>query len=185
METSEMQLGEVLEFWFGELSQEDWFNGGETVDAKIRERFRDVHQSVAANEYWKYRTSPESFLAEVIVLDQFSRNMFRNDARSFAYDGQALALTQQAIIAGYDQELPPEQRAFLYLPFMHSESPVIHLEALRLFEALGSEEHLKYEKIHKDIIDQFGRYPHRNKVLGRPSTEEEVEYLRTNQESFF
>lgn len=185
METNELQLGEVLEFWFGELTKEDWFSGGEEIDTKIRERFAEIHQAVAANEYWKYRTSPESFLAEVIVLDQFSRNMFRNEARAYAYDGQALALAQQAIAAGYDQELPPEQRAFLYLPFMHSESPVIHLEALRLFESLGNEEHLKFEKIHKDIIDRFGRYPHRNGVLGRPSTEEEKEYLASNDEAFF
>ena len=179
------KLSRVLEFWFEELDHTDWFNGGKELDKQIRERFLDTHHSVAAGEYWKYRTSPESLLAEVIVLDQFSRNIFRNTSEMFAYDHMALTLAQQAIIAGYDQELPVAQRAFLYLPFMHSESPVIHLEALRLFEGLGSDEHLKYEKIHKDIIDRFGRYPHRNRVLGRPNTAEENEYLETNQEDFF
>jgi uncharacterized protein (DUF924 family) len=183
--TNEVQLGEVLEFWFGELTMKEWFGGGAELDGRIRERFAEVHRAVAAGEYWKYRTSPESFLAEVIVLDQFSRNMFRGEARAYAYDGQALAIAQQAIMAGYDQELPPEQRAFLYLPFMHSESALMHVEAMRLFEALGSEEHLKYEKIHKDIIDRFGRYPHRNDVLGRESTEAEKEYLANNHEAFF
>jgi uncharacterized protein (DUF924 family) len=185
MKTNELQLGEVLEFWFGELTKEEWFGGGVALDARIRERFTDMHTAVAAGEYWKYRTSPESFLAEVIVLDQFSRNMFRNTPEAFAYDRMALTLAQQAIMASYDQELPPDQRTFLYLPFMHSESSLIHVEAVRLFESLGSEKHLKFEKIHKDIIDRFGRYPHRNEVLGRASTEEEKTYLANTHESFF
>jgi uncharacterized protein (DUF924 family) len=185
MKTNELQLGEVLEFWFEELTKKEWFGGGPELDELICKRFASVHAAVAAGEYWKYRSTPESFLAEVIVLDQFSRNMFRDTPEMFAYDPMALTLAQQAILAGYDTELPPEQRAFLYLPFMHSESPLMHIEAMRLFEALGSDEHLKYEKIHKDIIDRFGRYPHRNETLGRKSTAEEKEYLANNDESFF
>ena len=185
MENSELKLGGVLDFWFGELSEKDWFSGSEALDATIIERFAEVHQAVAAGEYWMYRTTGESMLAEVIVLDQFSRQLFRGSAQAFAYDGLALALAQQAIATGHDTDLTDEETMFLYMPFMHSESKEIHSEALVLFESLGMEEALKYEKIHKDIIDQFGRYPHRNKVLGRTSTPEEIEYLANNQEDFF
>lgn len=185
MEYGDFKLGDVLEFWFEELEPKDWFSGGEALDQKIKERFDGVHAAVAAGEYWKFRTTPDSFLAEVIVLDQFSRNMFRDTPEAFSYDGQALALAQQAIAAGLDTKLAPEERQFLYMPFMHSESKMIHVDALRLFESLGKEENLKFEKIHKDIIDQFGRYPHRNKVLGRETTPEEIKYLTNNQESFF
>lgn len=185
MENNELKLGDVMEFWFEELSPKDWFAGGAELDQKIKDRFTDVHASVAAGEYWKYRTTPDSYLAEVIVLDQFSRNMFRGSSEAFAYDAQALTIAQQAIAAGLDTKLPVEERQFLYMPFMHSESKHIHIDALRLFESLGREENLKFEIIHKDIIDQFGRYPHRNEVLGRESTSAEIEYLANNQESFF
>lgn len=174
-----------MEFWFEELSPADWFKGGAELDQKIRDRFLDVHESVAAGEYWKYRSTPDSYLAEVIVLDQFSRNIFRDSAQAFAYDAQALAIAQQAVAAGLDTKLKPEERQFLYMPFMHSESKHIHTDSLNLFESLGNENNLKYEQIHKSIIDQFGRYPHRNKVLGRESTPEEITYLAENQESFF
>jgi uncharacterized protein (DUF924 family) len=185
METNELKLGTVLDFWFGELSEADWFAGSTELDETIRTRFAGIHAAVAAGEYWKYRTGGKSLLAEVIVLDQFSRQMFRDTARAFAYDGQALALAQQAVAAGHDTQLNESERMFLYMPFMHSESSEIHHEAVRLFESLGKAEPLKYEKIHKDIIDQFGRYPHRNKTLGRKSTLEEIEYLENNQEDFF
>lgn len=185
MEHRDFKLGDILEFWFEELDPADWFSGGAELDQKICERFGAVHTAVAAGEYWKFRTTPDSFLAEVIVLDQFSRNMFRDTPTAFTYDGQALVLAQQAIAAGLDTKLVPEERQFLYMPFMHSESREIHVDALRLFESLGNEESTKFEKIHKDIIDQFGRYPHRNKVLGRETTPEEITYLTNNQEIFF
>lgn len=185
MENNELKLGSVLDFWFEELSPEDWFTGSAELDETIRARFDDLHTAVAANEYWKFRTTGKSLLAEVLVLDQFSRNMFRDTPQAFAFDGQALALAQQAIASGLDKDLSDDERMFLYMPFMHSESRVIHLEADPLFESLGKAETLKYEKIHKDIIDQFGRYPHRNKILGRDSTPQEIEYLENNQESFF
>jgi len=185
MKYKDLKLGGVLEFWFEELGSEDWFAGGEQLDTQISKRFFDVHQAVAAGEYWKDRTSGEAYLAEVIVLDQFSRNMFRGTAKAFAYDGQALILAQQAIIAGVDTKLNTSQRQFLYMPFMHSESAVIHEEAAILFASLSNEEALQFEKIHKDIIDRFGRYPHRNQVLGRESTPEEKVYLENNHEAFF
>ena len=178
-------LGDVLQFWFEELKSQDWFAGGEELDAQIKERFSDTHLQVAAGEYWENRTNPYAYLSEVIVLDQFSRQMFRGTAQAFAYDHLALALAQHAIVSGYDQQLDTDERMFLYMPFMHSESKLIHEQAVPLFESLGNSETLKYEHIHKDIIDQFGRYPHRNETLGRESTVEEKDYLANNQESFF
>mgnify|MGYP000848083764 CR=1 FL=1 len=185
MKYEQLKLGEVLRFWFEELTPEQWFAGGEELDQRIKERFSDIHAQVAAGEFWQYRTEPHSYLAEVIVLDQFSRQMFRGSAHAFAYDHMALALSQHAIAAGFDQKLDQAERQFLYMPFMHSESKLIHAAAVSLFESLGEPEVLKYEHIHKDIIDQFGRYPHRNETLGRESTAEETDYLTNNQEAFF
>ncbi|MFI7918815.1 DUF924 family protein, partial [Acinetobacter baumannii] len=116
---------------------------------------------------WSWRKTPEGRLAEIIVLDQFSRNIYRDQPESFAYDGLALALSQEAISLQLDAQLNPEQRSFLYMPFMHSESKLIHEFALKLFQRLGNEINLSFEKKHKVIIDRFGRYPHRNAILGR------------------
>jgi len=175
----------VIEYWFGELTPEDWFSGAKEVDKEIIRRFGELHGKVAANEFWKYRVQPLSLLAEVLVLDQFSRQLYRGSGQAYVYDGQALALAQQAIAGGFDNDFSQVQKQFLYMPFMHSESKVIHVEAMPLFESLGDKESLKFEKIHKDIIDRFGRYPHRNERLGRASTKEELEYLAENQEAFF
>jgi uncharacterized protein (DUF924 family) len=175
----------VLTFWFSELSEEQWFHGGPAVDSLLKERFTTVHTAVAANEHWQWRETVRGALAEVLVLDQFSRNLFRGTPRAFAADAQALALAQVAVARGFDQVVSERERPFFYMPYMHSESAVIHEEAVRLFESLGSEEHLKFEHIHKDIIDRFGRYPHRNEVLNRVPTPEEEEYLNTNDEVFF
>jgi uncharacterized protein (DUF924 family) len=185
MKYKQLKLGEVLQFWFEELTEKDWFAGAEELDTEIKKRFTDIHMQVAAGEFWKFRIDAYSFLAEVIVLDQFSRQLFRETSDAFAFDGQALVLAQQAIATGYDKELTTDERMFLYLPFMHSESKKIHDEALVLFESLGNQEALKFEQIHKDIIDQFGRYPHRNQVLGRESTAQEIKYLDNTQEAFF
>jgi len=185
MTHSESHLHEVFTFWFEELTPEDWFAGGEELDATIRERFQELHTQVAANEFWRLRSDARMLLAEVIALDQFSRQIYRDQGQAFAYDGHALALAQQAIEMGYAADYTNVEKQFLYMPFMHSESPAVHVDALLLFETLGNEEALKFEHIHKDIIDQFGRYPHRNEVLGRKSTPEEEVYLANNQEAFF
>ena len=124
------------------------------------------------------RASPEGQLAEILVLDQFSRNMFRDDSRAFAQDVLALVLAQEAVRSGADQSLSPTERAFLYMPYMHSESAAIHVEAVRLFDQPGLKGNLEFEHRHKAIIDRFGRYPHRNAVLGRDSTAEEREFLK-------
>ena len=176
---------DILSFWFTELSPEEWFHGGAAVDQVIRDRFVAVHQAVAAGECWEWRDTPTGVLAEIIVLDQFSRNIYRGKADAFGCDGQALLLAQVAVGRGYDAQVSEIERPFFYLPYMHSESAVIHTEALRLFTALGSEEHLKFEHIHKDIIDRFGRYPHRNAVLGRTSTAAEEAFLAETDYSFY
>ncbi|EAO7613966.1 DUF924 domain-containing protein, partial [Salmonella enterica] len=131
-----------------------------------------------------WRKTAEGRLAEIIVLDQFSRNLFRDSPQAFAQDSLALALAQEAISLNLDQQLSPEQRAFLYMPFMHSESKLIHEFALKLFQRLGNPTNLEFEKKHKVIIDRFGRYPHRNQILGRESTDEELTFLTQPDSSF-
>jgi len=179
-------LEAVLTFWFEELTPKDWFSGGQQIDEVIINRFSELHTKVAAGEYWRERAEPKLALAEVIVLDQFSRNLFRGTAKAYAHDGQALIIAQSLVARGeYIHILSAAEQQFLYLPFMHSESRMIHKEALNLFKALGNAEALRYEEVHKDIIDRFGRYPHRNAVLGRDSTPEEIDYLANNKEDFF
>ena len=135
-------------------------------------------------ELWTWRETAEGRLAEIIVLDQFSRNLFRDHPASFAQDPLALSLAQEAVRLGLDQQLAPDQRCFMYMPFMHSESKIIHAQALQLFEALGNPMNLDFELKHKTIIDRFGRYPHRNQILERESTPEEVEFLTQPNSSF-
>ena len=135
-------------------------------------------------ELWTWRETAEGRLAEIIVLDQFSRNLFRDHPASFAQDPLALSLAQEAVRLDLDQQLAPDQRCFMYMPFMHSESKIIHAQALQLFEALGNPMNLDFELKHKTIIDRFGRYPHRNQILERDSTPEEVEFLTQPNSSF-
>lgn len=176
--------GDILDFWFGELTPEQWYKASETLDAEIALRFSGVHAAAARCELSAWRETPEGRLAEIIVLDQFSRNIHRGTAAAFAQDALALALAQEAMRSGADAALPAAQRAFLYLPFMHSESALIHEAALLLFDQPGLENNLNFERQHKAIIDRFGRYPHRNAVLGRVSTAEEVAFLATPGSSF-
>ncbi|MEM7083998.1 MAG: DUF924 family protein [Pseudomonadota bacterium] len=170
----------VLNFWFDELTPRDWYRKSDELDSTIRQRFAGLHAQVAAGETWLWRQQPSGRLAEVIVLDQFSRNMFRNTPAAFAYDNMALALAQEAVAGGADSALETPQRAFLYLPYMHSESAVVHEQAMSLFATLDSGNNLEYEIRHKAIIDQFGRYPYRNAILGRDSTAAERKWMETN-----
>jgi uncharacterized protein (DUF924 family) len=174
----------VLDFWFEELGSDDWFAQSDDVDALVRTRFEATHSAACACELSGWRVDGAGRLAEIIVLDQFSRNLFRDDARAYAADIVALALSQEAIDGGFDQALPVHQRAFLYMPFMHSESTLIHSRAEQLFSAPGLEFNLEFERKHKAIIDRFGRYPHRNAVLGRVSNEAEIAFLREPESKF-
>ncbi len=175
---------EVLSFWFTELSQEDWFRQSDEVDRTITERFRSTWESAAALECAHWRENIHGRLAEIIVLDQFPRNMFRGSGRSFKTDALALALSQEAIKAADIGDIEPDRKAFLLMPFMHSESPAIHEQAMNLFAEPGLEHNLEFEKSHKVIIDRFGRYPHRNALLGRESTPEEIKYLEEGGQTF-
>jgi len=174
----------VIDFWFNEIDNKQWFVKDLQFDQLIIERFSDLHAKAICCELYLWRQQPLGRLAEIIVLDQFSRNMFRDKAEAFASDALALVLAQEAISHGAGKQLSPLQQAFLYMPFMHSESKLIHNIAVELFSAPGLEDNHKFELKHKEIIDRFGRYPHRNVILGRQSSKDEVEFLKQPNSGF-
>jgi uncharacterized protein (DUF924 family) len=169
---------DILQFWFVDTAPAQWWAADPSFDALIQRRFGALHTQAARAELAAWRADPAGRLAEVLVLDQFSRNIHRSTPQAFAQDGMALVLAQEAVACGADAALPPTQRSFLYMPWMHSESPAIHAQAEALFRALGVQNSLDFELRHKAIIDRFGRYPHRNAVLGRESTAEELDFLK-------
>lgn len=175
---------QVLEFWFHELSPEQWWQHDLELDAVIEHKFANLHTQAELGELYTWRAEPHGALAEVIILDQFSRHIYRDTPKAYASDAQALALAQIAVSQGLDQQLTPDERLFLYLPYMHSESPFIHEIAMGLFTALGKPTNLDFEYRHKAIIDRFGRYPHRNDILGRASTDAEIAFLKQPDSSF-
>ena len=160
---------DILRFWFTELTPQQHFAKNVALDESIRTRFGPTL---------------EGRLAEILVLDQFSRNVYRDTVRAFAQDALALALAQELVTSGQDRSLPTAQRVFAYMPYMHSESALIHEQALALFAQPGMENNLDFERRHKAIIDRFGRYPHRNAILGRTSTPEELAFLSEPGSSF-
>ena len=172
--------GQIIRYWFEELPPEAWFRKDPRVDAAIRERFGALHDELASVPPEQLAT-PRECVAAVIALDQFPRNMFRGSPRSFATDPLALSIAQHAIAAGFDQRLDPRQRWFLYMPFQHSEDRAVQARSIELFTQLGDRENLGYAQRHKEIIDRFGRFPHRNEVLGRDSTPEELQYVATHR----
>ena len=173
-----MDASAVHSFWFEEIDPKKWWVKDDAFDQLIRQRFADLHGQAARCELYPWRNSPQGRLAEIIVLDQFSRNIFRNKPQAFAHDALALALAQAAVECGADQTFNAAEKSFLYMPFMHSESLHIHEIAMRLFAQPGLENNYDFEKKHKAVIERFGRYPHRNAILRRPSTPEEIEYLQ-------
>jgi|TARA_R110000868_G_scaffold13345_11_gene62351 uncharacterized protein (DUF924 family) len=177
-------VDEVLEFWFTELKPMQWWRKDPGLDRFIEERFGALHERAERAELMNWRGTPLGRLAEIIVLDQFSRNIWRDTPRAFASDGMALVLAQEAVAEGIDQQLPVKLRAFMYMPFMHSESLKIHEQALKLFSTPGLEDHLRSERKHKRIIERFGRYPHRNSILLRPTTADEAAFLQNEDSSF-
>lgn len=179
-----MSATEVIKFWFEEIQPRQRFAKDSSFDELIRTRFSSLHERAREGRLYTWREHPLDALAEIIILDQFSRNMFRDSAEAFAYDALALVLAQEAIRRKLDTELESGKKAFLYMPFMHSESAEIHEIALYLFGQPGLEDNFNYELKHKEIIDRFGRYPHRNEILGRESTPEELEFLSRPGSSF-
>ena len=179
-----MNYSDIIDFWFKEIEPKMQWQKDLSFDQLIQERFGVVHQKAGQCELYTWRTSPMGKLAEIIVLDQFSRNIYRDHAMAFAQDSLALALSQQAVAQGDDQSLSSAEKSFLYMPYMHSESLAIHEQAVTLFSAAGLENTLNFELKHKAIIEKFGRYPHRNKILGRDSTNAETAFLQTPGSSF-
>lgn len=174
----------VISFWFNEIEPAQWWKVDAGFDRLIRERFGDLHERATRAELFEWRHDPQGRLAEVIVLDQFSRNIFRGERRAFDSDPLALALAQEAVAAQVDLALPEAERVFLYMPYMHSESALIHAVAVDLFREHAPKSNYDFELRHKAIIDRFGRYPHRNAILGRVSTPEESAFLREPGSSF-
>ncbi|HQR24945.1 MAG TPA: DUF924 family protein [Steroidobacteraceae bacterium] len=176
-------VGQVLSFWFSDLDEADWWKKDPALDEKIRSRFLGVHERLVESGAIEV-TRPRPILAAVIVLDQFSRNMFRDSTRAFASDPIARRLAREAIDQGYDQGMRAEERMFLYLPFEHSEDRADQELSVELFSRLGRDDWTRFAIAHKVIIDRFGRFPHRNAVLGRVSSPEEIEVMRQPMGSF-
>ena len=173
----------ILDFWFVELQPKHHWIKDPKLDDEIKTSFERTLIQARACELFEWRKNPKGRLAEIIVLDQFSRNIYRGLPESFIADPQALTLAQEAVAGGHD-ELKPQEKAFLYMPFMHSESLLIQDQSVRLFENLGNENNLDYAIKHREVIQRFGRFPHRNSILGRPSTVEETEFLKQPGSSF-
>lgn len=174
----------VLTFWFKETEPRKWWVVDSDFDDLIRSRFLGHLQQAVTGELYEWRSTPHGRLAELIVLDQFSRNIYRGTPQVFAQDPQALALSQEAVAAGALQVLSEIERSFLLMPYMHSESRLVHVQAEALFKQFAPASNYDFELRHKVIIDRIGRYPHRNQVLGRTSTEEEIEFLKLPGSSF-
>lgn len=174
----------IIEFWFSELEPKHWWQKNTAFDAMIEKQFGALHKKASCGELTEWRKTALGSLAEVIILDQFSRNIYRDRPESFSCDPLALVLSQLAIEKGFDKELNQIQRSFIYMPYMHSESPQIHTDAVKLFEHLGIASTLDFEYKHKAIIDKFGRYPHRNEILGRSSTVDELAFLQQPNSGF-
>lgn len=179
-----MNAGDVLSFWFEATDPKAWWATDAAFDEEIRLRFGALHAEACRGELFGWRATPQGRLAEIIVLDQFSRNLHRGSAAAFAQDLAALALAQEAVAAGAHRALEPVRRVFLLLPYMHSESRAIHATAEPLFREFTPPDNLDFELRHKAIVDRFGRYPHRNQALGRRSTPEEAEFLKQPGSSF-
>lgn len=174
---------QVMDFWFSELREADWWAKSEATDATIRERFLALHGRLTADGGAGI-SECRSLLAAVIVLDQFSRHLYRGSPRAYATDSLARQLARQAIACGCDSGMRDDERMFLYLPFEHSEDRADQSLSVELFERLGYDAWTRDARTHKELIDRFGRFPHRNAVLGRESTPEEIAALAEPSNSF-
>ena len=174
----------IIDFWFTELNHTQRFAKDAVLDALLRQRFEATLQAGIAGELFEWRNTAHGRLAEIVVLDQFPRNMYRDTPAAFSQDAQALALAQELVRLRLDKDLPIAQRAFAYMPYMHSESLLIHQQAGVLFSQPGLEGSLSFEHKHRVILEKFGRYPHRNAILGRTSTTQETVFLGQPDSSF-
>jgi uncharacterized protein (DUF924 family) len=173
-------VGPVLDFWFREIDSHQWFAGGDELDERIRGRFLELHGEIARSDAREF-AGARTLLAAIIVTDQFSRNIFRGSARAFFTDELARRLAEQLIVDGLDVAMSPAERYFVYLPFEHSEDGEHQALAVRLIETLGDESWTHYARMHQAAIIRFGRFPHRNRILGRASTDDEVAFLAESE----
>ncbi|MBX3639038.1 MAG: DUF924 domain-containing protein [Nitrosomonas sp.] len=174
----------VLKFWFDEIDSKMWWVSDSNFDNQIKDKFENLVTQASQGELYEWRKEPKGRLAEIILLDQFSRNIYRNTPKAFANDQLALVLAQEAVETKVPHVLTKTECGFLLLPFMHSESKKIHHIAEILYREYAASYNYEYELKHKAIIDRFGRYPHRNAVLGRESNTDEVEFLKQPGSSF-
>ena len=179
----------IIKFWFEEITPKEQFKKDKDLDKKIKSRFRELLRKAKAGELDSWKNNPESVLALIILLDQFSRNIYRDDKKTFDGDELALNIAKEGIQEGFDKQINPKRRMFFYMPFMHSENIEDQEKCIKLLEELAKENkkakrNLKYSIMHKNIIEKFNRFPHRNKILNRESTREEIEFLKTKGSSF-
>ena len=172
---------DVLDFWFSPQMEPMWFAKSDDVDAQIRDQFAATYEAAHRRELDDWAETAEGALALVIVLDQFPRNLFRGSGRAFESNDLALEHARSSLDAGFDTQVDPQRRQFFYLPFMHSEDLPDQTRSVELYEALGNDNSLRFAIAHRDIIQQFGRFPHRNAALDRPNTPDEAEFLKTHK----
>jgi uncharacterized protein (DUF924 family) len=169
---------EIIEFWLEEIGPQRWYDDSQELDNTIRERFMETWEEALGGKLESWECSREGALALLIVLDQFPRNMFRGEGRSFASDQKALAVAKKAISKGFDKQTPLPERIFFYMPMMHSENSVDQEHSVRLIKMnIGETAYLKHARVHREVIRKFGRFPYRNEALGRHSSEDEASYL--------
>ena len=173
--------GDILAFWYSEPIRSRWFSSTPELDAEIRARYEQLWLEAAAGRLDDWKSIPEGCLALVIVLDQLPLNMFRGEAKSFSTEQQAVEICKVAISRGFDKQIALDQRAFLYMPLMHSENLLDQDLSVQMFEQAGLEGNVRFARHHRDLIRRFGRFPHRNAILGRESSREELEYLGSKE----
>jgi uncharacterized protein (DUF924 family) len=177
-------VGDVLRFWFDELGRKQWFVKDDAIDAAIRERFSALIDELSVSAIEDAVSSPDRALASVIALDQFPRNIYRATPRAFEYDDLARAIAKLAVALGLDHRISAERRVFLYLPFEHSEAIADQYRSVELISSIGDEEYTRFAQAHCDVVARFGRFPHRNAILGRASSDEEIAFLDQPGSSF-
>lgn len=185
----EANPNEIIKFWFEETKPRFQFKKDKDFDNKVKSRFGNLLEKAKIGELDSWKNNPESLFALIILLDQFSRNIYRDDKKSFEGDELAVKIVKEGIEKGFDKQIDPKRRMFFYMPFMHSENIENQERCIELIKELSKENkkaklNLKYANMHKDIIEKFNRFPHRNKILNRESTEEEIDFLKTKGSSF-
>jgi len=171
----------ILEYWYSDRIKKHWFNSTEDLDKEIKEKYESAWKSAIRGELNDWKKSAEGCLALAIIFDQFPLNMFRGDVKSFSTETMAVKVSKLAIEKGFDQEIEKDKVAFLYMPLMHSENMEDQDLSVSLFEKAGLEENAKFARHHRGIVEQFGRFPHRNEILQRESSQSEIDYLNSDE----